>query len=207
MSGVQIEKAIAETRLLSVRQLHRELSIAILADVFRFAGARVNDLDLVQIESSLSDSQANLLGFLAQAHLDSSVMSALSTYGQEVAAGLAEKAEGKRPVLGKKTLGRWLDRLAVVRFEEVIEPTVRQEELLRKWLAVLGIPVRGETPAQSAKRLSHIDAASAAVMLAWSSDTSGTPNLATTSSKQRRRQGLVGVAAAIGLAAFIGSRG
>jgi hypothetical protein len=187
------------SRLALGRPLPVDLSVAMLADSFRDASFQVNDPELLTISRSLDHRQRGLVSILARMTSVPSFQEAFQTMAR------LDRGEGARRPLtfGRKTLGRWLEAVGPLRFEEVIDNPQRQEELVRKWLATIDLPVRGETSLASQKKLDQIDSNTAAVARAWLEEegaSGGSPNFATS----RRAKGTVTLLVGLGAAVLPG---
>jgi hypothetical protein len=148
------------------------------------------------LSSELDRRQKGLLSILAK-------MTNLVSFREPFIEGF--RMGGRRTSLGRKTLGRFLDSLGPLRFEDASDNAQRHEEILRKWFAILDLPISGETASVSQKKLDKLDSTTAAVELAWLEHGNeeapqggeGSSNFATSG---RRVGGTVAAAAVVGLA-------
>jgi hypothetical protein len=149
------------------------LSLAILADVFRDAGARVDDIYLSRFGEFLSPDELALVSWLAQAHVSFRPGKRWSPLGEAVIESLSSMPSSRRPKLGRRTIERWIELMPVATLSRLVDDGNRREEAIRKWFAVLEIKVPGETKAVSLRRLSMIDSTAAQVALAQEQGKSG----------------------------------
>lgn len=188
--GVDLPSVLeASGRLALGKPMPADLSVALLADQFRDAGLSVLDPELLTIARDLDHRQKALVSILAR-------MTEVSAFRETF---VAEAGKTVRKPLGRKTLGRWLDAVGPIRFEDVVESAQRQEEILRKWLMVLDFPIQEETVSVSQKRLDKVDSSRFAIELAWEEHGQG-PEGSSNFATSRRAQGTIALVAGLGLA-------
>ena len=122
-----------------------EATLALLNDVFR--DLRVHPLSIGRCTDPIDPLKAD----------DWKALHYLAFALRHTPLGEGLAPEGVRLQAADTQLRKFLDSLRGVPLETLPKNAFRREELLRKWIDFLGLPIEGETPQKSAARLSAVD--------------------------------------------------
>lgn len=127
-----------------------EVAVAVLADLFRDAGARPPSSETFRALAARGlkpENRPQQLGALAH------ILSVTSLRPESVAALRAAGAA----VDAAAILEAFLEGVWPLTAQLILENPFRQEEALRRWIACVGGKVAGENAAESARRLDQLD--------------------------------------------------